>query len=96
MTTPESSIEIMASFQRAVKTGDTAEIDRIPLGKIKLAKAHFSCDSNQPFYVFMLDYIQERGKMEESPAGKISIEKKDFIFISHIGEEASIALLLPL
>lgn len=89
MRTPQASIKIMALFQKAVKTGDTNEIEKIPLKDVKMAKAHLVYDKNQPFYIFMQDYIDEREKME-----KAEFKKNNSIFISHINEEAPIALYL--
>lgn len=94
MGIPESAIKIATCFQCALKTGNSSEIDKVSLGEIKIAKAHLSYDSNRPYYIYMMDYIQERERKDESMDGKIGIKKDDFIFISHIGEEASIALLL--
>ncbi len=94
MKVPESSIKIMSHFQSTVKTGDSAELDKIPLKDIKMAKAHLAYEENQPFYVFMLDYIQERERKEGSAFSGKGIKKDDFIFISHIGEEAPMAILL--
>lgn len=39
MKIPESSLKIMANFQKACKSGNTSEVDKSPLQDIKMAKA---------------------------------------------------------
>lgn len=97
MKTPEESFRIMVKFQAAVKTGDRSEIDKLPLSAIKLAKAHLAADKSSAFYVYMVDYLQEREEREKKESrnvNKVSIVKEKIIFISHISEEAPIALAL--
>ena len=87
----------MAKFQATVKTGDCSEIDKIPLSAIMLAKAHLAVDKDREYYVYMLDYVkerEEREKKESRDINKVLIVKEKTIFISHISEEAPVALAL--
>lgn len=69
MTVPEKYMEIMAKFQKALKTEDFAEIDSIPLKDLKLAKAHLVNDKGSAYYPLLIDKIAEMELMPSQHDG---------------------------
>lgn len=60
MPVPDKYMNIVAKFQRALKTGDFKEIDAIPLNELKLAKYYLIRDKDSPYYLLLLDKIREK------------------------------------
>lgn len=79
MAVPEKYMEIMAKFQKALKTEDFTEIDSIPLKELKLAKAHLVNDKRSAYYPLLIDKIAE---MEFMPSQQNGI-KEPLIFMSY-------------
>jgi hypothetical protein len=82
MRVPEKFMGIMAEFQRALKTGETSDIDAIPLNDLIFAKAFLVKDRNSPYYSLLLDKIKEREAQDlaivkEPPIVFISYDMRD-------------------
>lgn len=94
MKIPDKYLAILSKFQAALKSEGNTEIDKISLRDIRLAKAYLSADKDRPYYVHMLEYLQSRETKEKAASSGNLADKEDAIFISHISEEADIALAL--
>ncbi len=79
MVVPEKFMEIMAKFQKALKTEDFTEIDLIPLKDLRLAKAHLINDKGSAYYPLLLDKINEKEFMTSQPKAA----KEPLIFMSY-------------
>jgi len=79
MAVPEKYMEIMAKFQKALKTEDFTEIDSIPLKDLKLAKAHLVNDKGSAYYPLLIDKIAEMELMPSQHDGA----KEPLIFMSY-------------
>lgn len=53
-------MKVLSIFQRAVKTGELSEINKIPLEDLKMAKHRLVSDKDSPYYSLLLDTIKER------------------------------------
>lgn len=79
MVVPEKFMNIMAKFQRALKTEDFTEIDLISLKDLRLAKAHLINDKGSAYYPLLLDKIAEK----ESSISQPEPTKEPLIFMSY-------------
>jgi len=60
----EKYLQIGTAFYRALTTLQTEEIDAIPTAEIRAAKAHLVLDKDEPHYVYMVDYLNDRERKE--------------------------------
>ena len=80
MKVPDKYMEIMAQFQRALKSDNHEDIDKIPLKSLVSAKAYFSKDKDAPYYSLLLDKIREK-EAENDQHNQVS--SKPLVFISY-------------
>jgi hypothetical protein len=99
MIIPQKFMDIQAKFQRALKTADHGEIDKISLADLKLAKAHLAVDRNFPYYLLLENKINE--KESESLNHGLTVEgitsnfaKNNGIFLAHQFSEESLVVRL--
>src|ERR1035437_2194124 len=79
MVVPQKYMEIMAKFQRALKSENFSEIDSIPLQDLQMAKSHLIADKSFPYYSLLLDKIKEKELIALAPDEL----KEPLIFISY-------------
>lgn len=93
MAIPDKYVEIMSKFQKALKTGDSTEIDKITLDELIVASSYLIKDKNYPYYAFLLRKIEQRERSVPSTQHKVPIRtssnfgKNKDIFLAHRFEE---------
>ncbi|MBA7625663.1 hypothetical protein ES703_33095 [subsurface metagenome] len=75
MVVPEKYMKVLSIFQRAVKTGELSEINKIPLEDLKMAKHRLVSDKDSPYYSLLLDTIKERDALETTKRKITAINK---------------------
>jgi hypothetical protein len=79
MSTSPKYIKIMEILDRATRTDDHSQIDKIPSQDLKNAKYQLARNKNMPWYQLLLDKIEEREKMATSPKNREIQLFKDWI-----------------
>lgn len=95
MVVPDKYSKILTKFQRAVKSGDSSEINIIPLDELKQAKAHLTRDKNLPHYSLLLDKIKEKESIWYEKGLRVQGVESNFaknkdIFLAHIFAEENL------